>query len=50
MIPMKADMAGGAAVIAVLGAMRELGIRHRVTAWWPRPRTCPPAPRIGRAM
>jgi leucyl aminopeptidase len=31
MIPMKADMAGGAAVIAVLGALRELGVRHRVT-------------------
>src|SRR4029453_19021575 len=31
MIPMKADMAGGAAVIAVLGALRELGVWHRVT-------------------
>lgn len=31
MVAMKADMAGGAAVIAVLGAMRELGIRARVT-------------------
>jgi leucyl aminopeptidase len=31
MIPMKADMAGGAAVIAILGALRNLGIRHRVT-------------------
>jgi len=31
MIPMKADMAGGGAVIAILGALRELGVRHRVT-------------------
>ncbi len=31
MVPMKADMAGGAAVIAVLGALRDLGVRARVT-------------------
>lgn len=31
MVPMKADMAGGAAVIAVLGALPELGVRVRVT-------------------
>jgi leucyl aminopeptidase len=31
MVPMKADMAGGGAVIAVMGALRELGVRVRVT-------------------
>jgi leucyl aminopeptidase len=31
MVPMKADMAGGAAVIAVLGALRSLGVATRVT-------------------
>lgn len=31
MVAMKADMAGGATVIAVLGALRDLGVRVRVT-------------------
>ncbi len=31
MVPMKTDMAGGGAVIAVLGALGELGVRAKVT-------------------
>jgi leucyl aminopeptidase len=31
MVPMKTDMAGGGAVIAAMGALRDLGVRVRVT-------------------
>jgi len=31
MVPMKTDMSGGAAVIAAMGALAELGVRARVT-------------------
>jgi leucyl aminopeptidase len=32
MVPMKTDMAAGGAVIAAMGALRDLGVRARVTA------------------
>ena len=43
MEPMKTDMAAGGAVAAAMAALREAGVRVRVTALVPRPRTSPAA-------
>ena len=44
----KADMAGGAAVVAALGAIAELGLPLSVTGSCPPARTCSAAARSGR--
>ena len=46
----KADMAGGAAVVAALGAIAELVYRSTSRVLCRRARTCSAAPRFGRRM
>ena len=46
----KADMAGGAAVVAALGAIAELGLPLQSRVSCRRARTCSAAPRFGRPM